>query len=119
MSNACTGTYKALSRRDIKALERQTGLSVPPDMTEYYLKQNGGLPERPCWHYQDWDLFCLSRLIPIRPADAVEADFPNRCAIQDVVADVQPGIHLPAGFLPFGEDWGSNFLWWDPAGSGL
>ncbi len=119
MRNVFFGAYKPLTAADIAAFEHQTGMSLPPDMAERYMNQNGGVPEKPCWRYKDWDPFCLARILPIRTMDATEIDFPQRCAMQDVVEDVQPGIHLPAGYLPFGEDWGGNYFCWDTAGSGI
>lgn len=108
--NSFDGDTWPIGRPDIEAAERALGVTFPDDFTNFYLSQNGGLPER-CFFVQDNGISVwLDSMIPIEPIDK-EIETGMKATFRRMV---DKGL-LPKESIPFGRDPGGNFFLIVPA----
>jgi len=109
LANAFDGRTWPIEPSDIVAAEQELGLTFPKSMADFYLVQNGGLPER-CYFLQENGVCVwLDAMIPIEPVgEAIDTGM--KATFRRLTGE---GL-LPTTNIPFGRDPGGNFFLLDP-----
>jgi hypothetical protein len=108
--NRFSGCRAKLTEEDLISVERSFGVTLHPELREYYLFCKGGSPEKKCWEAEGWDPNCLKCFLPIKPANLEDENFADKNFLQDTLVDLLDGPHIPENFVPFGENWGGDYF---------
>lgn len=95
-----------LQPRDIQALERRLGATLPAEYAAFLLRSNGGRPEPDCFPVQDW-----REGGPIDDAHWLQVLLPEPVGADDILwtLDVMKG-RLPPHLLPIGSTGGGDLI---------
>jgi len=86
------------------------GVSFPDEMKFHYLRNNGGIPENPCWETEDGEPYCVSEFLPIKYT------YKGGITLEDTYKRLVEKKVLPKTLIPFAVDWGGNFFCVNPNG---
>ena len=99
--------FVSLSKDELSEFERGYGFSLPEEIKEFYLKFNGGVPDKSFYPATDeFDYIELSRFLYFDK----EKSRPN--SIEGVIENGIGKGFLYAGVFPFARDFGGNFICW-------
>jgi cell wall assembly regulator SMI1 len=97
---------KKLTEHDIKEVEQKIDLEFPKDFKDFYLKENGGIPEKsyfyrddPIWGYIQLNVFYSMKF------HLETLDMP---LLEDRYLDFAKRNVIPTHYLPFANDHGGN-----------
>ncbi|SEU11805.1 SMI1/KNR4 family protein [Pseudomonas graminis] len=94
---------------DIESLEVIVNIQLPKDFKEFYLRNNGGVPDKDWWDSEDeYDPIRIKKFKAVASKDdpaAQDTNFLGGCYALMTAKDV-----IPSTLLPFANDDGGNFF---------
>ncbi|GGZ15417.1 SMI1/KNR4 family protein [Novosphingobium colocasiae] len=95
-------TSLAISEADIENFRKITGLEIPDDLKNHFLKYNGGRPIPSCFE-NDFDKFCIRSFLVIAHGD-------ENCGLENTYLDLRSNDFFSSGYLPFAMDEGGDYF---------
>jgi len=102
---------RAINEQDIREIEHSLEITIPVEVREHYVEQNGGVPEPNCWYPEDDEPLCIARFLPMK--------YPGKADDLTVESVYRKGIskdYLIKNLVPFAVDWGTNFFCFNERG---
>ncbi|MCA3909846.1 SMI1/KNR4 family protein [Vibrio vulnificus] len=98
-------TGRTIAHDDLFDLEGIIGFDLPEQFRNFYLKNNGGVPNPNHFPaHKEFDPICISSFLCVK--------YP--CGTENNMEDTyQKGVrknYLPSDLLPFAVDWGGNYI---------
>lgn len=107
-SNVFLNTGKKLTGNEIKEIEEMLQISIPKQLTEHYLKYNGGTPKDNFLYSEISDIeISIQSFLPMKYKD--EIGF----TVESMYANFVNKKVIPAQYLPFAIDYGCNLFCMD------
>jgi hypothetical protein len=94
---------------DIVAVETRIKFKLPPEVRDFYVANNGGVPQPGTWPARDdFEPISVAKFLALsnQEGQSVETSYLN---------GVAKG-YLPARLLPIAVDWGNNYICTDAVG---
>lgn len=95
-------TSPVIGEADAENFRKITGVEIPDDLKNHFLKYNGGRPIPSCFE-NDVDKFCIRSFLVIAYGD-------ENYSLESTYLDLKSNDLFPSGYLPFAMDEGGDYF---------
>ncbi len=110
MPNNFSYTDNVISSEDISFVEKQIGISLPDEVVNHYLSNNGGIPTKTYWVKDNWVYLWLHEFLPIKYTNETTR------TLEETYLFLRNKNLIPENLVPFAVDHGGNYFCFDSEG---